>query len=176
MRTVVICGPESTGKTELCKRLSEKFNGIYIPEYAREYVEKLNYVYDYEDVVAIAEHQVTELGRFQREYEGKHDFLFVDTYLVITKVWFEHCFSMEPVWLQKRLKNSKIDMFLLCKPDLEWIYDPVRENGSDKQRKYLYDWYKREIEVLGVPFVEIGGVGNLRVENCAKAILNIPSI
>ena len=32
-----IIGPESTGKTTLAKDLAERYHGVYVPEYAREY-------------------------------------------------------------------------------------------------------------------------------------------
>jgi nicotinamide riboside kinase len=55
---IAVTGPESTGKTTLAKQLAEHFSGQYIPEFAREYVEKLSDHYTYEDVEIIANHQV----------------------------------------------------------------------------------------------------------------------
>ena len=37
---VGIIGPESTGKSTLAHELAQQFNGTYVPEYAREYIEK----------------------------------------------------------------------------------------------------------------------------------------
>lgn len=53
---IVVTGSESTGKTALAKFLAEKTNNIWVPEYAREYVEHLNRPYQYEDVMQIAHH------------------------------------------------------------------------------------------------------------------------
>ena len=57
---IVITGPESTGKTALAQALSEKYGAHWIPEYARHYVENLDRSYDFDDVVAIAKHQMAE--------------------------------------------------------------------------------------------------------------------
>jgi hypothetical protein len=43
-----------------------------------------------------------------------------------------------------------MDVYLLCYPDLPWEPDPVRENPTI--REYLFDWYEREVQALGVPY------------------------
>ncbi|MFC2087906.1 AAA family ATPase, partial [Bacteroidota bacterium] len=90
-KMIVITGPESTGKTTLTKVLSKKFEGIGINEYAREYIEKKTVEqYVYEDVVHIMEHQYEE---FQSNTNSDKAFVFFDTYLIITKIWFEVVFK-----------------------------------------------------------------------------------
>jgi nicotinamide riboside kinase len=51
-----IIGPESTGKSTLANYLAHRYNGVLVPEYAREYMEKReqNTDYTYEDVKNIA--------------------------------------------------------------------------------------------------------------------------
>ena len=41
-KIIVITGAESTGKSTLTEALSKHFNAPFIPEIARDYVEKLN--------------------------------------------------------------------------------------------------------------------------------------
>ena len=36
---VVLFGPESTGKTTLSKALARHYNSVWVPEYAREYLQ-----------------------------------------------------------------------------------------------------------------------------------------
>ena len=36
---VVIFGPESTGKTTLSRKLARYYNSVWVPEYAREYLQ-----------------------------------------------------------------------------------------------------------------------------------------
>ena len=45
MYKIAILGPESTGKSELAKALAEYFHSEWVPEYAREYIEKLERTY-----------------------------------------------------------------------------------------------------------------------------------
>ncbi len=167
LRTIAVVGPESTGKTELCQTLAAAFGCGWIAEYARTYVERLDRPYTYADVEQIARVQMLELR--QRQNELTHGgLLLVDTDLIITKVWFAHVYKQMPTWLDAAIADEKIDFYLLCKPDIAWQYDPVRENGH--LRDFLYDWYKREIERTNTPYAEIGGVGDARTKNAINAI------
>ncbi len=143
MKRVVITGPESSGKTTLTKELADYFQSKYYPEYARTYVESLNREYTYEDVKKIARQQIIELTEPQTDYTGK--FIFYDTGLIITKIWFEYKFNSVPDFLLEALKTVKIDCWLLCYPDLPWKEDSVRENGGEK-RFELFERYKHEAE------------------------------
>lgn len=162
MLKVALIGPESTGKSTLSQQLARHYQSDCVAEYAREYVEKLELPYTYQDVCAIAQHQIEqELGS---ECSGsKNDFVFFDTDLIITKVWFEHCYGLVPDFVTQRLATHFIDLYLLCAPDLPWEADAVREHGHD--REFFFDWYKREIELLGKPYQIITGTGEQRFQN-----------
>jgi nicotinamide riboside kinase len=170
VKKIVVLGPESTGKTDLCRALSDQFASPWIPEYAREYVAGLNRAYTYADVEVIARQQMHEQKEAKQLYADA-DYVFFDTDLVITKVWFLHGFNRCPEWLQPALESSEVDLYLVCKPDIPWEYDPVRENPDI--REFLYDWYKRELEALHKPFVEISGLGTARLQNAVAAIQNL---
>ena len=157
MFKVGIIGPESTGKSSLASYLATKYDGLMVPEYAREYMEHLapDYQYTYEDVEKIAMHQVQELREISQSpaegmAAGRKDVAFFDTELIITKVWFLHKFGTCPDFLQQALEEYPMDVYLLCYPDLEWVPDPVRENPNI--REYLFDWYEREVQALGITY------------------------
>ncbi len=168
MIKVALIGPESTGKSELTVRLAEYFLAPYEAEYAREYISKLEREYNFSDVSAIARNQIERELFYQNEYKGSAPYVFFDTELIITKVWFEYCYGSVPEFVQKRLDEKFFDLYLLCVPDLPWEPDPVREHGHD--REFFFDWYRREIEQLGKPYVVINGTGKERFENAVNAI------
>ena len=147
MFKVGIIGPESTGKTTLARYLAQRYNGLFVPEYAREYVSALSRPYTREDVEAIARYQIEEL---QRLSEGNERFLFFDTELIITKVWFEHKYGECPEWVKEALHNYPMDSYLLCYPDIAWEPDPVRENPYIRME--LYRRYEAEIQALDIPY------------------------
>lgn len=149
MFRVGIIGPESTGKSTLANYLAHRYNGVLVPEYAREYMEKLapTYEYTYDDVVAIAKQQVEQLESLA------DDLQIFDTELIITKVWFLHKFGHCPEFVEQALRDFPMDVYLLCYPDMPWQPDPVRENPTI--REYLFDWYEREIQTLDIPYYVI---------------------
>ena len=62
MYKVGIIGPESTGKSTLARELAEQFKGTYVPEYAREYVERKGSTeVTYDELCGIARHQIEEI-------------------------------------------------------------------------------------------------------------------
>ena len=166
---IVITGPESTGKTTLAKQLAELFHGQYIPEFAREYVENLSGPYVYEDVEAIARKQVEQ---YQATKYSSEKVFFFDTWLIITKVWFDWVFRKTPEWLEGKIKKCPMDLFLLCQPDLPWEADSVRENGGENRMK-LFEQYRNELKHYSFNFVEINGIGNERLTNAIAAIRNL---
>lgn len=163
---IAVTGPESTGKTTLAIELAERFGGLYIPEYARNYVEKLNHHYTFEDVEAIARMQVSQYHQAQ---DSEFRFVFFDTWLIITKVWFEWVYEKVPEWLDHEIQNCPIDLFLLCRPDLPWEADSVRENGGENRIK-LYNQYKRNLQEYGFNFIEVEGIGENRVATAVESV------
>ena len=144
MYKVAIIGPESTGKSTLAHYLAKRYNGVCVPEYAREYMEKLNRDYTMDDVVYIAKQQIRQLQ------ELEDALYFFDTELVITKVWFEYKYGFCPSWLEQAIHDYPMDVYLICYPDIEWKQDPVRENPDI--RLELFQRYESEIQKLGIPY------------------------
>ena len=142
LKHIVITGPESTGKTVLCEKLARHYQTVCIPDYAREYILTLDRPYIYDDVLHIAGKQVELVSEYSKSAEN---ILFYDTYLLITKVWFDVVFKKHPQWLDAILLENKVDLYLLCAPDIPWIPDPVRENGGE-MRNVLFKRYQTELD------------------------------
>ena len=164
---IVITGPESTAKSTLSQQLAGHFNGKFYPEYARLYLDKQGLEYQYSDVVEIAKGQ---LQQYKESLDQPYNFYFFDTWLIITKVWFEWVYKKYPDWLESEISNNPIDLYLLCKPDIQWQPDPLRENGGE-DRIRLFNIYKKELLRRNLNFVEIGGEGKQRIENAINAVL-----
>jgi NadR type nicotinamide-nucleotide adenylyltransferase len=166
---IAITGPESSGKTMLAKQLADRFDGLYIPEYAREYVETLHRPYTYDDVEHIAK---TQVSQYQETKSASQQLFFFDTWLLITIVWFNWVYGKTPDWLEDRIRECPIDLFLLCSPDLPWEADPVRENGGENRVK-LFEQYQKELSYYGFNFVLVSGSGDSRLANAVAAVRDI---
>ena len=123
VKWVVISGPESTGKTELAKNLASKLDTLWVPEYAREYIENLNRSYYYKDVEQIAKYQLEQEEIYKSNLSSS--LLIFDTWFIITKVWFDVVFGKCPDWIISHIQSTRIDLYLVCDVDLPWIPDPV---------------------------------------------------
>jgi NadR type nicotinamide-nucleotide adenylyltransferase len=167
IKRVVITGPESTGKTALTKQLAKHFNAPYITEIARDYVENLNRKYTYEDVERIAFLQLIEENK---AVKSQAEWLFIDTDLIITKLWFQHVYNKVPNWIEPSINSTPRYIHLLCNYDIPWVPDPVRENPD--KRKYFFNQYKKEIESHQLHYAIIAGFGKDRFLNALKALKN----
>ena len=153
MFRVGIIGPESSGKSTLARYLANRYDGILVPEYAREYVErKGTKEVSFDELCSIARHQIAELERVESRKSKVESIYFFDTELIVTKVWFDYAFHEVPEWLDEAIKRYPMDVYLLTYPDLPWIADPARYNGSDAIRKELFERYEREIQALNIPY------------------------
>jgi nicotinamide riboside kinase len=163
---IVITGPECTGKSTLAAGLADYYKTVFIPEYAREYVENLNRPYTYDDILHIAERQVSDEIIFATRANG---ILFYDTYLLITKIWFSVVYNRIPAWIDDVLKQKQIYLFLLCDTDIPWYPDNVRENGGE-MRIRLFKIYRQELEKFGLSYSVINGQGDRRLQNGIEAV------
>jgi len=165
-KTIIITGAESTGKSVLTEGLANHFQLPFIPEFARSYIENLGRKYNYNDVELIAKNQIQQLSEFK---QTDIPWIFSDTWLIITKIWFEEVFGKVPKWLEPEIKKTKIDLFLICDTDLPWEPDPVRENGGEK-RLYLQQQYIESIIKYGFNYKIITGKNEDRLQNALNQL------
>lgn len=165
----VVTGPESTGKTTLAADLALYFHGTWIPEYARSYVSALDRAYTFDDVEKIARHQIGLLPP-KKEYKG--NYLFMDTDLIILKVWFREVYRKVPSWLEEEIGRRPVSGYLLCATDLPWLPDPVRENPGQK-REYLFHKYREELQKYGLIYRIVTGMGPDRTQRAVQFIREI---
>lgn len=173
MKTIAISGPESTGKSLISAYLADQLNCPFLPEYARDYIAGLSRPYNYDDLLHIAESQV----KLKTEAENSgFKMLVLDTWLIITKIWFMEVYNKYPTWLDEEIAGHKIDLYIILKPDIPWIPDPLRENGG-KKRIYLMNKYIEEIRKTGYKYAIIGGQGERRIQNVMQEVssqFNLP--
>ena len=165
MKRIVITGPESTGKSWLAENLARHYNTVWIPEYAREYIAKLDRPYNQDDILEIARKQ---LQQEEIMAQKANDFLFADTSMIVTKIWNIYVYGNCPAWIDDQIENHRYDLYLLCYIDTPWEYDPQREHPH--ARKELFQLYEQELSSRNLPHKIISGINQNRLENAIKAI------
>ncbi len=181
LKKIVIIGPESTGKTTLCRQLAEHFKTEWVPEYARAYLETNGPKYNYEDLVKITEGQISGeelatdqmLNKKDPEAFGRTKLLFIDTDLYVIKVWSEFVFDRCDNQVLKDIVNRNYDLYLLCNTDLPWIKDALREYPVPGPREKLYHYYKDAMINQDTPWVEINGSYEERLQKAIGAVTQL---
>ena len=161
MHKIIVTGPESSGKTTLSKNLSKHLSGKLVNEFARNYLAKKNNTYNFENLIEIAQNQ------YKLENQ-KSKIIVCDTDLLTIKIWSEYKFGKCDRWILDKINAQKKEqrIYLLCKPDIKWEYDPQRENVFDRDK--IFNIYKKELISLGQKFYVIKGNNRL---NLAKKYL-----
>lgn len=165
LKRISITGPESTGKSVLAKELAEYYGTVWVPEYSREYLKKLDREYDFDDIARIARGQMKNEETLSARAEK---IIFCDTDLLVCKVWSEFRYGRCDPWLEQQVGIHIYDLYLLCNIDIPWTYDPLRENRD--QRQELFEIYRRELEKMNVNFAIVSGMGRQRLLDAISAI------
>lgn len=173
-KKIVVLGPESTGKSTLCKQLAQHYNTLWCPEYARGYLLQNGTNYSFEDLLTIAKGQVKQEDEYLQEVTNlKRPFLFIDTDMYVMKVWCEFVFGKCHQWILDRIAERNYDLYLLCKPDLPWVKDELREYPDEATRIKLYHYYHDLLVQQSTPWMEVSGSYNERLN---KAILSVDAL
>jgi len=168
-KKIVIIGPESTGKSTLCEGLAAHYHTEWVREYAREYMlTHKGKAYSYDDLSTIARGQLA-LEDAAAAPTGDR-ILFIDTDLYVMKVWSEYVFGRCETWILKEIAARHYDGYLLCRTDLPWTKDELREYPDLATRERLYHIYKDILINQAVPWVEIGGQADERLQNAIGAV------
>jgi NadR type nicotinamide-nucleotide adenylyltransferase len=186
IKKIVAIGPESTGKSTLCKQLADHFNTIWCPEYAREYLNQNGVKYKYDDLLKIAQGQLVMEDYCISLVNGQHPtvnsqynlllmtrhspLLFIDTNMYVIKVWYEYVFGRCDQLVLDETSKRKYDLYLLCNIDLPWTLDEMREYPDEQPRIELYNIYKDILINQTTRWIEIRGNYNERLQQAIKAV------
>jgi NadR type nicotinamide-nucleotide adenylyltransferase len=157
---IAIIGPESTGKTTLAKALSQLPGAVWVPEYARLFLERHGKNYDAVDIAWIATaQQAYEIQLARRAPK----LLICDTDWLVCKIWSAFVFGFSSPKLKGLEEQCRYDFTLLMDVDLPWEPDPLREHPF--RRAEILEIYKVELEKIQRPYSLISGTGGERISN-----------
>ncbi|SIP95664.1 AAA family ATPase [Maribacter ulvicola] len=170
---VVLFGPESTGKTTLSEQLARHYHTVWVPEYARDYLQdKWNNerkTCEPHDLLPIAAGQM----RIENNLAKKAtDILICDTDLLETKVYSEAYYigDCDPVLEKYALENS-YDLYLLTYIDIPWEADDLRDKPNEREE--MFNYFKGTLEKYGKNFIILKGNKKERLQ---KAINHIDTL
>ncbi|MFT3936779.1 MAG: AAA family ATPase [Chitinophagaceae bacterium] len=184
MKKIVVIGPESTGKSTLCEKLAAHYKTSWCPEYAREYLLEHGTDYSFENLLDVAKGQVALEEKYIKEIETKqhivgnahsplttrHSLLFIDTDMYVMNVWCQFVFGKTHSWILDQITQRKYDLYLLCNVDLPWVKDELREYPDLERREQLYNIYKEIMLNQSVPWIDISGNYDERLQKAITAV------
>ena len=188
IKKIAVIGPESTGKSTLCEQLAQHYNSLWCPEFAREYLLTHGMDYDFDDLLFIAKGQIAmeeeyirmanrEIGSgIQQPHSPLTTHfspLFIDTDMYVMKVWCEFVFGNCHQFILDQIIERKYDHYLLCNIDLPWVKDELREYPDLENRAKLYAIYEDIMINQSVPWTDISGETEERLQKAIGAINKI---
>ncbi|MEE2802476.1 MAG: ATP-binding protein [Bacteroidota bacterium] len=168
-KRIVLYGPESTGKSTIAQELALHYNSIFIPEFAREYLQRKwdesKHVCTLQDLKPIAvgqrnlENQATLKGS---------DYVFCDTDILETYVYSLAYFNQVPLSIEKAIHESHYDLYLLMDVDISWVKDDLRD--KPEEREEMFHKFEAALQTFNKPYKRISGKGSERLKNAIAAI------
>lgn len=164
MKSLIITGPESTGKTSLAVELSKALSIRLIDEYARVYLDHTQGKYGFEDLEKMARKSDEIIGQHQDEN------LILDTDILTYKIWSEVKFNKCSDWIEGNINSIEKNLYLLCYPDMDWQHDDLRENPND--RHFLFAKYEALLIKLNLEYFIITGDKKVRLKKAMDLATN----
>lgn len=164
MKTIVLIGPESTGKSWLTNQLAKAFQAEFTEEYLRYFFDENN---------GIEKEQMQLVAQRQNQMEDElmnstAKVVFFDTNILTLKIYYEYYFKTKAKWFQSLYNPSKYDYYLLLDTTVPWVADSQRD--SPKVREELYSVFLKELTQLQVPFTVITGNYSDRVAQAKQVV------
>lgn len=169
MRRVVLTGGECTGKTTLARALAARWGTAWSAEAAREVALARSGVLGPEDVSVIARTHVRLADEAARAAsEAGRPLVFFDQDLVSTSVYARHYYGDCPLWIERLSAERQGDLYLLCRPDLPWESDGVRDRPA--AREEIHALFAETLAAANARVVDVQGLGPAREALAASAV------
>lgn len=144
---VRIVGPESAGKTTVARALAARFTAVWVPEFARGYLEAKEGRLEVADLLEIARGQAeledaAALGiREPTSFPGGRvagGLLFCDTDPATTALWARALFGSTDPAITALAAGRRYALTLLLAP-APWVPDPVRYQPAAGDRQAFFE-------------------------------------
>ena len=173
VKKIAIVGGESTGKSTLCTLLADYYGTVWVPEYARAYLENLTRAYIASDLVIMAKGQIESEKKMQPRATN---YLFCDTDMHVFKVWSEYKFGMLHEEIAQLLDTVVYEGYIVTAPDFPWQPDVLREHPSDELRQYFFKQYVELVNLKHKPVCVVYGSASERLSQAITFLSELKRI
>ncbi len=166
VKTIVLLGGESSGKTTLGQALSAKLNCPFVPEYGRYLFDFKNGILNNDDFAVIAKTQL--LMQNQAEAWALQQgvrYVVCDT-SPLTTFWYSVQMTGRVEPELSRLAQHRYDYTVLCSNDIPFIQDGTRKDQAF--RDAALNWYQSML--LSYQHLVVAGDVDYRCEQVVKML------
>jgi nicotinamide riboside kinase len=169
---IALFGPESTGKTTLAKQLAAYYETEWVPEFARDYLQKRweenQHICEADDMLPIAYGQ---MSLENEKLSSANKYLFCDTNLMVTKVFSEIYYGFCDPLLNEEALEHEYDLFFLTDIDVPWEKDDIRDKPEG--RETVFSVFKQTLIDNKKTFITLSGNKESRLAKAALIIDNL---
>jgi nicotinamide riboside kinase len=167
---VAVIGAECTGKTDLCQALAKHFNGLWVPEYLREFCDaKGRTPTAMEQIHILLTQQTREAQmRAQATKKNKH-WVFCDSAPIDTALYSQLLFADDGLLRAALAHHVQYAATLHCAPDIEWQADGIQRDG-EQARGAFAQALTIALAQHGIATHRIAGLGELRIQSAVAAL------
>lgn len=170
-RKIVILGPESTGKTTLCKELSNIYETLTTHEYGRditvEKYDKHSYIWTDEDFIKIVDKQIEIEENIKDKTQS--NIYFCDTDILATSVWYKRYMNKECCIFDDKIKNRLGDLYLLTDPTMSpFVQDGYRD--GEHLRLWMFNEFIITLEKYKCKYKILRGTFNEQKEQAQEYV------
>jgi HTH-type transcriptional repressor of NAD biosynthesis genes len=156
---IVFVGPESTGKTTLCKNLAMRYSTNWVCEFCRLFAEEkkqdtdeIQFNFNLQDFIEMADKQNKE------EYElseTSNKLLFCDNDSFALSIWCERYLGAYHQEIYDIYKNATYldndnKIYILTKPNVPFVQDGFRD--GEHIRDWMYYRFLEELQNKGMKY------------------------
>lgn len=164
-KRIVIYGPESTGKTTLAEKLAQYYNTVWVPEFARSYLDEKGVWVELSDIPIIAKGQIAGEDKLAQQ---ANRLLICDTELITTCVYSRHYFGECPAEVLQKADERQYDLYLLLDIDVPFVADWQRPDADSREE--FFTIFRGELDRRGRRYKVISGSYEERFIQAVKAI------
>lgn len=167
---IAIIGAECVGKTELARQLAELLPGLWIPEYLREFCDRMRRTpLPHEQAHILDEQRRREDDAIAAARTRQLGWVFADSSPIVTAVYSELLFDDRSLYGRAAEHHAAYAATLLLQPDLPWIADGIQRDGP-AVREASHALLLARLDELRLPYVTIGGSGDERSARALAAL------
>ena len=156
---IVFVGPESTGKTTLCKKLAARYSTNWVCEVCRIFAEEkkqdtndIQFNFNLQDFIEMANQQNKEEYKLEKT---ANKLLFCDNDSFALSIWCERYLGAYYEEIYNIYKNATYldndnKIYILTKPNVPFVQDGFRD--GEHIRDWMYDRFVEELQHKGMTY------------------------